>query len=475
MFTATSGTTDEPKLIPVTARWRAQMEAMTRLWLQRATRDHPGCLAHKALTIVSPAIEGVAANGTPYGAMSGITYRRIPWIVRRHYALPYAVALIADYETRYFISMRLAIAERVSMIATPNPSTLLRLACIADANAEKLIRAIHDGVLGIEEPRAWSYGAMACDAIRELRAALKPDHARSRFLDDVLKRTGRLRPRDVWPELRLIGCWLGGSVGFQANQLTEYYGNVPRRDLGLWASEGRMTIPIEDGTGSGVLAVHSNFYEFVPEENAQEIANHPRPRALLAHQLERGRRYYIVISGANGLFRYNMNDIVEVTGFYNQTPRIAFVRKGGDMVSITGEKIHLNQVQLAIGRAEAKISVAVHQFRIIPDVTLSRYDLLVEFSPGNDEVVRLETFADAFDCALSDSNCEYASKRASQRLGAPLVWKMRQGWSDRVAGEEFRRGKREVQYKWRQLALEWDATSRAEITDSSLPPLSLAS
>jgi hypothetical protein len=52
---------------------------------------------------------------------------------------------------------------------------------------------------------------------------------------------------------------------------------------------------------------------------------------------------------------------------------------------------------------------------------------------------------------------------------------MRQGWSDRVAGEEFRRGKREAQYKWRQLALEWDATSRAEIADSSPPPLSLAS
>ena len=73
MFTTTSGTTAEPKLIPVTPRWRAQMEAMTRLWLSRAMRDHPGCLAHKALTIVSPAVEGKTPNGMSYGAMSGST------------------------------------------------------------------------------------------------------------------------------------------------------------------------------------------------------------------------------------------------------------------------------------------------------------------------------------------------------------------------------------------------------------------
>src|SRR4029077_17122896 len=133
----------------------------------------------------------------------------------------------------------------------------------------------------------------------ELRAALKPDHARARFLEDLMQRAGRLLPRDAWPELRLIGFWLGGSVGFQANQLMEYYGDVARRDLGLWASEGRMTIPTEDETPSGVLAIGANFYEFVPEERIEELD----PAVLAAHQLEPGRRYYVVISAPNGLYR----------------------------------------------------------------------------------------------------------------------------------------------------------------------------
>jgi hypothetical protein len=44
-----------------------------------------------------------------------------------------------------------------------------------------------------------------------------------------------------------------------------------------------------------------------------------------------------------------------------------------------------------------------------------------------------------------------------------------------VAREEFRGGKREAQYKWRQIALEWDPISRAEIADLPHAPLSLAS
>jgi hypothetical protein len=466
MFAATSGTTGKPKLLPVTVKWREEMAAMTRLWLVRAMSEHPGCLAHKAFTIVSPAIEGETENGMPYGAISGVTYQRIPWMVRRHYALPYAIALILDYQARYFLAMRLAMAERVSMIATPNPSTLLRLAQTGEANAERIIRAIHDGTLGIEEPRIQAHrGVAARDATAEIRNAARRDPVRARFLEGVVVREGRLIPRDTWPELRLIGCWLGGSVGFQANLLAEYYGGVARRDLGLWASEGRMTIPIEDGTPSGVLAVHANFYEFIPEESIEQ----PQPPVLLAHQLEHRRRYYIVMSSRNGLYRYDMNDIVEVTGFYNRTPQIAFVRKGRDMASITGEKIHLNQVQAAVRRAEVRSRASVRQFRVIPDILNSRYDLLVEFSTSHPD--DFDGFARDFDQALSTMNAEWACKRASHRLDAPRLCVMRREWSDRLAASDFRNGKREAQYKWPQLALEWDETSRREVVETFVSDL----
>jgi hypothetical protein len=225
-----------------------------------------------------------------------------------------------------------------------------------------------------------------------------------------------------------------------------------------------MTVPTQDETSSGVLAVHANFYEFVPE-NSIEVSN---PPVLLAQQLALWNRYYIVLSGQNGLYRYDMNDIVEVTGFYNRTPLVAFVRKGRDMASITGEKIHVQQLQAAIRAAERCASSLVRQFRVIPDVENSRYDLLVEFVASQNCRLDRNRFIRDFDQALAKMNIEYASKRDSDRLHAPRLCVMRPRWSDKVAAADFKSGKREAQYKWRQLADEWDAISNRELVTTTI-------
>ena len=82
--------------------------------------------------------------------MTGLTYQRLPWLIRRRHALPYATALIRDHETRYFVAARLALGGAISSIGTPNPSTLLRLAETAARRGPDLIRAVHDGVLGVD-------------------------------------------------------------------------------------------------------------------------------------------------------------------------------------------------------------------------------------------------------------------------------------------------------------------------------------
>src|SRR4030095_10757009 len=144
---------------------------------------------------------------------------------------------------------------------------------------------------------------------------------------------------------------------------------TPRRDLGLIASEGRMTIPLESSSAAGPLAVHAHFYEFITEDTIDTLD----PPILLAHELEQGQRYYVILTGGNGLYRYDINDIVEVRGFHNRTPKVAFVRKGRDMVSIVGEKLHLNQIQAAVQQAEIASGLQSWQFRLIPDIDQSTY------------------------------------------------------------------------------------------------------
>jgi hypothetical protein len=464
MFTTTSGTTSLPKLIPVTASWREQMSALTRLWMFGALLDHPSCFDRRIFYLASPAVEGRTPRGLPYGALTGVIYQRIPWAVRHQYSLPYAASVIADPDARYFVTMRLALAQSVSIACTPNPTSLIRLAETAGARREEIIRAIHDGTLGIPAPpTSEASGYSPGRAAAEILALVRPQPERARQLERVVSETGGFTPGLCWPELKLIGCWLGGSAAIHARRMGEYLGpGVPLRDLGFLASEGRFTIPLEDGSAAGPLATHTSFFEFIPEQAISGAA----PEVRLAHELEDGRRYYVLISGSNGLYRYDINDVVEVQGFHGRTPRIRFVRKGRDMVSITGEKLHLNQVQAAARDAERETGLLVWQFRLIPDVAAQRYDLLLESHSEPRPPGAARAFVETFDRSLAESNLEYASKRKSRRLLAPRLFLMRRGWADRLCRADFRAGKREAQYKWPALRDAWDDDSRAEVEEA---------
>jgi GH3 auxin-responsive promoter len=463
MFATTSGTTGEPKLVPVTPSWRDEMAGVMRLWTSFAVRDHGGMFDRDVLTIVSPAVEGRTESGVPFGAMSGLAYERLPALIRRKHVLPDGVALIGDYDTRYFVTMRLALARSVSSLGTPNPSTLLRLAETASSRGPEIIRAIHDGVLGVDLSAPSPPARDGRDLGRELAAGLRPRPDRAAALERILHDDGRLTLARCWPDLALVACWLGGNAGIQARRLAGHYGDsVPLRDLGLIASEGRLTIPVDDHSPAGILAIHTTFFEFIPEE---EVGETPA-RTLLAHELELGRRYYLVLTGANGLYRYDLNDTVEVRGFHGRTPMVAFVRKGRDMVSITGEKLHLNQIQDAIREAERTTQREVGQFSIIPDVEASRYDLLVELEGGASATASLADFLATFDRTLASVNIEYAAKRGSKRLAGPRLHLMRPGWAEKVCRREFSQGRRESQHKWKTIRVEWDDASRAEVVET---------
>jgi hypothetical protein len=453
MLAMTSGTTSEPKYIPVTRALQSQTARLMSAWLYRAERNHRGLLDHASVGIVSRAVEGHTPNGIPYGSASGLIYKNIPAFIRRSYAVPYLVSELHDYDERYFAAARFAVARRVSFIATPNPQTLLRLAEVVAENQERLVRAIRDGVLGI----ACTGQRETCD---ELTRLLRPDPARALELEQVIKRDRFLRPVDCWPDLKLIGCWTGGSAGLKINRLADFYGPVPLRDLGLMASEGRITVPFEDGTTAGLPSLHTSYYEFIPEEEEDSV----NPSVLSLDELEDGRRYSILLTTAGGLYRYRINDIVEAAGFHGRTPLLRFVRKAGEMVSITGEKMHVNHLLEAMETVARIFNLRVEQFRAAPDNITSRYEIYLELERAVPHDWLRDEVLPAIDAALARVNLEYEQKRRSRRLNAPRMHLMASGWAGREMRKHLQRGRRDTQYKWQTLSDERRAEDALEIT-----------
>ena len=452
-FLLTSGTTGAPKYVPLTRPAERAGMRLAALWLYRALCDHPRLLAGSVLAIVGLPVEGRTAGGLPYGCASGLLYRGAR-LLQQHCVELGAVWRISDYTARYYTLLRLGIARDVSFLATPNPSTLLRLVEIGDERKEDLIRDVRDGALArwVEAPAA----------VRgRLEGELRPDPGRARALERAASRVGRLRPREYWPGLQVVGCWKGGSVGLHVERLRPWLGaGTAVRDLGYLASEGQFSLPIQDAGASGVLALTSAFYEFLPADEDGEACGAP----LLADEVTVGAGYRVLLTTLGGLYRYDINDVVRVTGWHRRTPSIEFVRKGSDMASITGEKLHVDQVIEAVRRGACAAELPVQHYRVQADAPSSRYELLLEFAapaPAPAAVARLAAAID--DCRLSALNLEYQAKRASGRLQPPRACVMQPGWFERGARGQGAAGGRDAQAKPRLLRPERDVADDADV------------
>ena len=449
IFNVTSGTSDKPKFIPVTINTKKRTTYLMQQWLYRTLLDHPSFLDKSNLTISASASEGHTTSGVPFGSLSGLIYSNLPRIVMRSYVLPLRVADIKSYDLRYYLMARLSFEKDVSFIATPNPTTLIKVAETGIRYQEEIIRSINDGCLftSLDFP----INDEDAEAIKVLNVSVKPNRAKAQFLSAVIKNNRTLSPFCCWPSLQLIGCWLGGSIGYQAEKLSTYYGNTPKRDIGYLASEGCITLPYEDCTPSGILALQNNYYEFIPEESASE----KNPDVRVSHELEAGKNYKVVLTNESGLYRYDMNDTVRVEKFYNQTPVLAFVRKTNDVLNITGEKLHVNQLIMTMQKVESAFHILINQFRVVSNLNQVRYDIFMALERDVSPELLKNTVLPAIDAYLSEMNIEYSQKRRSGRLNPPCLHVMDSAWEENVRKNVIESGKRDIQYKWQLISPEF--------------------
>jgi hypothetical protein len=216
--------------------------------------------------------------------------------------------------------------------------------------------------------------------------------------------------------LGFLANWTGGTLGLYLRDFPEYFGDTPVRDVGLIASEGRMSIPIEDGTASGVLNVPDNFYEFIP---AREYGL-SQPTVLRAHELTAGEEYFILLTTSAGFYRYDIGDRVRVTGHHGEAPLIEFLHKGVHTSSLSGEKLTEHQVVLAFAALAAADSASAPLFVVAPRWARTPFYRLHLEAPVLNSA-ELESLGSAFDARLQRINIEYAARRTSGRLGAVEV------------------------------------------------------
>jgi len=434
MFATTSGTAGTPKFIPVTSEFITEYRRASRASCVHLFKHFPKMADGCSLAIVSPSVQGRTDTGIPFGAISGALYSMEPEAVRNVLvSVPYEVFTIPDYETRYYCILRAALSNPVTSIYTVNPSTIALLARRLQTYGRNLARDLFEGTL--KPP-----GAVPKSIRDKMSHLIRIDRQKARALETLLESDSCV-PGRVFPDLQVVSCWTKAAASFYLNDFDRLFGSIPVCDITYGASEGRGTVFLSPD--KQLLSIRSHFFEFIPESEIQSTS----PTVLLADELVVGEKYYILFSTSGGLYRYNINDVVKVTGFHNNTPLIEFQYKGGAIFSFTGEKVTELQVTESVKLAMEEQSLQARFFTVVPEFQpLPHYSLWLEANATVD-VESQHKLASSFDRQLSRVNVEYASKRRSLRLDAASVRMIKPGSYEQLRRSLVAKGVADSQIK----------------------------
>lgn len=438
MFALTSGTTASRKYIPVSKQYLKDYRRGTNIWARGIFEKYPQAFLKPILQLVSDWDELRTESDVPCGSISGLTSHMQRKAVRQFYCLPAESGKVKDASAKLYLALRMGLMQtELGLIGSANPSTFIKLAQMMESCSEDLIRDIHDGTLKEDL-------AVPPSVRHVLKPMMHKLPVRASQLEAIRSRAGKLLPKDAWNPIHTIGCWTGGSVGLYLKQFPHYYGNTPIRDLGLLASEGRFTIPLDEGTTGGVLDITSHFFEFIPEAEIQST----QPVTLTAAELEIGKNYYLLPTTSYGLYRYNIYDVIRVVGHHHTTPIVEFLNKGSLFSNLTGEKLSEFQVVAAMRQAAQRWGHLPAAYTIAPywDERTPGYSLYLEEQEM--EQLHPEKLAVEFDQLLREQNIEYDTKRESQRLNVLEVCVLpRDTWNAWDAARIAKTGGTSEQYK----------------------------
>ena len=428
-----SGSTGKQKLIPITKRSRQILNRVNQVATGFSTEaiQKRGNSMGKMLFTTSTLISGRTSSSIPYGTSSSGALQLNKFIHNQIFAQPSEAQQILDTVARNYVCLLFALQNpKLKIIGATFPVLALQLANYLELYAEELIHNLKSGELP-----SW------LQIKPELRSKLEKQFSatpkRATQLQEILNTEGKLTPLLAWQDLAVVATARGGTSDFYFEKFPAYFGDTPIFG-GIYASsEATFGACYDLNTDGAVLAIESGFFEFIP----QEQWDMEQPNTLLATQVEVGKYYRILVTNYNGLYRYDIGDVVEVLGFYEQAPIIVFRHRVGGLLSATSEKTNEFQVIQAMREVQQEFNLSLENFCITlsEDDFPPNYLVNIELIPGY-LIPNPKSFLAKFDRALQQANVSYEEKRQHQVLSPPRLRILASGSFGKIRQQLLERG-----------------------------------
>ena len=234
-------------------------------------------------------------------------------------------------------------------------------------------------------------------------------------LREVLKKSGKSSIHDVWPNLEVF---FHGGIAFEPyrQQYEEICDMSKMHFLDTYnASEGFFAVQSDwDSEAMLLLLDVGVFYEFLPVEES----NSDTPEVYPIWEIEQGRTYELIITAANGLWRYRLGDTVTIEQL--NPVKITIAGRTHSFINAFGEELMVHNADHAITLAAQETDAEVLNYTAAPVYSISgqrgHHQWLIEFArEPQDE----ERFMQLLDQHLREVNSDYDAKRSGDIFLAP--------------------------------------------------------
>ncbi len=427
-FTESSGSTGRSKLVPLSAfaEWVCQCFTFSApvgcavKWFKEQGRRLPPQKGLLTAEIGSRKLPG----GKTVSCLSSIPMLNLKSIMPSVVTSPKEVLFPRDGcdMDMHYIKLRFALPDRnVSYLSTIFITTLESMFFYMENNWEMLCDDIEKGTIDKSV-------VIPDDLRKKFIRNLKPDPARAAELRAEFQKgfdVSPIIPR-IWPKAEWMYGMGTGALSLYAKKLRRYVGEeMPIHYLGYAATEALMAVPIALNSFEYVLLPQNGFFEFRPLDAPEDS------RLLTISELEIGKEYELILTNLSGFYRYRIEDVVKVTGYYYESPKITFCYRLNQIANISGEKISQLAFDEIVDNLSQYMGDSYVGYSIYPDRTTSpgHYVLLLETAAPIDDKKRSE-YPKAFEKMLCQGNISVQPLIKNGSLGHCDVKFLRPGTYD---------------------------------------------
>ena len=379
-FTESSGSTGKQKLVPLSywAEWVCQCFSFSApvgcavKWFAKQGKTLP---AQKGLLTAEIGCRKV--KGGTISCLSSIPLLNVSPIVEAFTTSPREVLFPepgVDMDMHY-MKLRFALPRTdVSYIGTVFITMAESMFKYLEDNWEMLCDDIEKGTIN---------ESITCapDVRAKLLKKCKPDPERAEQLRAEFRKgfdKEAIVPR-IWPKCGWMYGLGTGALSFYQKKLRRYIGEeMPLHYVGYAASEGLMAVPVEFNSADYVILPQNGFYEFLPVDGPDDAT------PVTMDKVEVGKDYELIVTNMSGFYRYRIEDVVKVTGFYKQSPTVQFQYRRNQIANISGEKINQRAFDLLINDLSKEVGEDFAGYCIYPDRSTSPGHYIILIEPNNE-------------------------------------------------------------------------------------------